>query len=55
MSRSLPGESTASAAQGIHLHPTVDPAPGALQSGEPALQYALHQRALDLGWEAGGH
>ncbi len=36
MSRSLPGEPAPSRAQGAHLHPTVDPAPGALQSREPA-------------------
>src|SRR6266487_1893848 len=30
------GEPSASAAQGTYLHPTVNPAPGALQSREPA-------------------
>jgi len=41
---------TAPVPQGRDLHSPVHAASGAHQPGEPGLQYALRQRACDLGW-----
>ena len=55
MSRSELVSPAASAAQGTHLHPTIDPAPGALQSGEPAPAVRAAAASHGSRLEAGGH
>jgi hypothetical protein len=49
------GESTASPAQGTHLHPTIDPAPGALQSGKPAFAVSTPTTGFGAGMAERGH
>ena len=41
--------------QGCDLYPTIDATSGDEQPGKPRLQYALRQRALDLGWDERQH
>src|SRR5260370_36187924 len=49
------GDCAASAAQGAHLHSTVDPAPGALQSREPALAVCPAPARPGAGLAGRGH
>jgi hypothetical protein len=49
------GESPAPRAQGTHLHPTIDPASSALQSGELTPAVCAATARCGSGVEAGGY